>query len=226
MRRWGKLVIGLLSIAFAIVLLAFFLPHALGIGWRDTARKIEAVPFFDVICLTVVWAAGLWLHAIVLRRSLPGLSRRHAFALNLGGSSVSNILPFGGAAGIGLNYAMLRSWGYDRVQITAFATVSNLVVVLVKIVIAVAGIVALSLMPDIASQLSQPTSSGAIAVYIGVGVVLVGGICAYFTWARDGSAVVSDTGSRNSGPRLRTCCAAAGAAWRSAVWDTPCCRLC
>lgn len=183
MRRSGKLALGVLSIALAVVLLAFFLPHALGIGWRDTARKIEAIPFADVMCLVVVWAAGLCLHAIVLRRSLPGLSRRRAFALNLGGSSVSNVLPFGGAAGIGLNYAMLRSWGYDRVQITAFATVSNLVVVLVKIGIAVGGIVALSFMPDIASQMSQPTSPGAIAAYVGVGLVLAAVPC-YFIWGR------------------------------------------
>ncbi len=184
MRRSGKLAFGVLSVALAVVLLAFFLPHALGIGWRDTARKIGAIPFCDVMCLIAVWAAGLWPHAIVLCRSLPGLSRRHAFALNLGGSSVSNVLPFGGAAGIGLNYAMLRSWGYDRVQITAFATVSNLVVALVKVGIAIGGIVALSFMPDIASQLSQPTSPGAIAVYVGVGVLLAG-VAGYFIWARD-----------------------------------------
>ena len=184
MRRSGKLAFGLLSIALAVVMLAFFLPHALGIGWRDTARKIGAIPFCDVMCLIAVWAAGLWVHAIVLRRSLPGLSRRHALALNLGGSSVSNVLPFGGAAGIGLNYAMLRSWGYDRVQITAFATVSNLVVALVKVGIAIAGIVALSFMPDIASQLSQPTSPGAIAVYVGIGVLLAC-VAGYFAWARE-----------------------------------------
>jgi hypothetical protein len=61
------------SIVLAFSLMAFFLPHALGIGWRDTARKITAVPFWDVMCLVAVWAAGLWLHAIVLRHSLPGL---------------------------------------------------------------------------------------------------------------------------------------------------------
>jgi uncharacterized membrane protein YbhN (UPF0104 family) len=184
MRRWWKLAVGILSIALAALLLTFFLPHALGIGWRDTTRKIETVPFWDVMCLVAVWAAGLGFHTIVLRRSLPGLSIRHAFALNLGGSSVSNVLPFGGAAGIGLNYAMLRSWGYDRVQITAFATVSNLVVALVKIIIAVGGVVALTFMPDIASQLSQPTSPGAIAVYIGVLTVIAASVGFYLGWAR------------------------------------------
>ena len=155
MRRSTKLAAGAASIALAVLLLAFFLPHELGIGWRDTVRQIVAIPFWDVVCLVAVWAAGLALHTIVLRRSLPGLSRRRAFALNLGGSSVSNVLPFGGAAGIGLNYAMLRSWGYDRVQITAFATVSNLVVAFVKVIIAVGGVVALSFMPGIAARIDR-----------------------------------------------------------------------
>jgi len=174
----------MLSISLAVVLLAFFLPHALGIGWRDLTRQIEAIPFWDVMCLFGVWAAGLWLHTIVLRRALPGLSHRRAFALNLGGSSVSNVLPFGGAAGIGLNYAMLRSWGYNRVQITAFATVSNLVVALVKVAIAITGIIALSFMPDIASQLSRPTSPGAIAVFASLGVLIAGSTTWYLRWGR------------------------------------------
>jgi putative heme transporter len=171
-----------MGLAFAM--LAFFLPHAIGVGWHDTVRKIALVPFWDVMCLVGVWAAGLSLHAIVLRRSLPGLSRRRAFALNLGGSSVSNVLPFGGAAGIGLNYAMLRSWGYDRVQITAFTTVSNLVVALVKVAVAVAGIVALSFMPDITSQLSRPTSTGAFVAYAALAALLAAGVVAYLRWAR------------------------------------------
>ena len=174
----------MLSIALAVVLLAFFLPHALGIGWHDTTREIASIPFWDIMCLVGVWAAGLWLHTIVLRRALPGLSRRRAFALNLGGSSVSNVLPFGGAAGIGLNYAMLRSWGYNRVQITAFATVSNLVVALVKVAIAVTGVVALSFMPDIASQMSRPTSPGAIAVFAGVASAVGVGAGGYLRWGR------------------------------------------
>jgi len=171
-----------LSIGIAVALLKFFLPHELGIGWADTEDQLEAIPLWDVVSLIGVWAAGLWLHTVVLRRSLPGLSRTRAFALNLGGSGVSNILPFGGAAGIGLNYAMLRSWGYNRVQITAFATVSNLVVALVKIAIVAVGLVAFLFMPNVASQLSRPT--GAIAIYVTIGIAVVGGVVAYQRWRR------------------------------------------
>jgi uncharacterized membrane protein YbhN (UPF0104 family) len=172
------------SIAAAAAILGLVLPHALHVSWRDTTALIEAIPFWDIVCLVAVWAAGLWLHTIVLQRALPGLTRRRAFALNLGGSSVSNVLPFGGAAGIGLNYAMLRSWGYTRVQITAFATVSNLIVALVKVAIAVMGIVALAFMPDIAGQLSRPTSPGGVALLAVVSLLLVAAVAAGLRWGR------------------------------------------
>lgn len=173
MRRIGQVLAALLSLAFAGYLLVVVLPNVLGVGWDDTTNQLKSIPFWDVVCLVGLWAAGLWTHTIVLRRALPGLTRRRAFALNLGGSSVSNVLPFGGAAGIGLNYAMLRSWGYNRVQISAFATVSNLVVALVKIAIALTGVVALTFMPDVASQLSRPTSPGGIAMMSVVGLFVV-----------------------------------------------------
>lgn len=173
MRRIGQALAALVSLALAGYLLAVVLPGVLGISWDDTTSELETIPFWDIVCLVGVWAAGLWTHTIVLRRALPGLTRRRAFALNLGGSSVSNVLPFGGAAGIGLNYAMLRSWGYNRVQISAFATVSNLVVALVKVAIALTGVVALMFMPDVASQLSRPTSPGGIAMMSVVGVLVI-----------------------------------------------------
>lgn len=182
MRRVGQTVGVLASLAIAVALLVVVLPRALGISWSATTAQLRGIPFWDVVSLIGVWAAGLWLHTIVLQRALPGLSRRRAFALNLGGSSVSNVLPFGGAAGIGLNYAMLRSWGYTRVQITAFATVSNLVVALVKVAIAVAGVIALTFMPDVASQLSRPTSPGAIATLAGVAALLAGGAVVAARW--------------------------------------------
>ncbi len=180
MRRAVKVTCGGLSVALAICLLVFLLPHALGVDWASTARQMASVPAADVACLALLWGAGLGVHSITLRRSLPGLSVRRALALNLGGSSVSNLLPLGGAAGIGLNYAMLRSWGYDRVQITAFAAVSNLVVAMVKVLIAAGGIVALIFMPRFVVDLSGVKSAGAIALYVGIAAaaVLVG-VCCY-----------------------------------------------
>jgi putative heme transporter len=181
-RRTLKVTGGLLSLGLAGFLLIVLLPRALGVDWATTARQVASVPLADVGCLVVVWLAGLGVHSITLQRSLPGLSARRALALNLGGSSVSNLLPLGGAAGIGLNYAMLRSWGYDRVQISAFTAVSNLVVALVKALVAAGGIVALMCMPRFAEQWSGPGSTGVIVMSVTAGaVVLIAGICCHPT---------------------------------------------
>ena len=170
---------GVFSLALAAFLLIVVLPRTLGVEWAKTISQIAAVPLWDVICLVAVWIAGLGMHSITLRWSLPGLSVRHALALNLGGSSVSNLLPLGGAAGIGLNYAMLRSWGYDRLQITAFTAVSNLVVMLVKALIAAGGIVALFFMPRFVGDLSGASHAGTVALSVAGAAVLAGAASCY-----------------------------------------------
>ena len=164
-RRGPRWVVAALALPAALVLLAVVLPKATGAAWDETTDRVEGVPLPMMWQLVAVWALGLWLHTFVLRASLPGLGTRRALALNLGGSSVSNVLPLGGAAGVGLNYAMLRSWGYSRTQISSFTALSNLVVAVVKTLIAVAGLVALVRMPTVASNVSlRPMRIGEIVL--------------------------------------------------------------
>jgi putative heme transporter len=154
-----------LALPAAVAVLAVVLPKVTGSAWDDTTDLIGGVSLRQVWALVAVWAAGLWLHTFVLRASLPGLGTRRALALNLGGSSVANVLPLGGAAGVGLNYAMLRSWGYSRTQISSFAALSNLVVAAVKTLIAIAGLVALASMPTVAVGMAlRPRRLGEIVL--------------------------------------------------------------
>ena len=156
-RRGPRWVVAALALPAALVLLAVVLPKVTGAAWDDTTDLIAGVSLRHVWALVAVWAGGLWLHTFVLRASLPGLDTRRALALNLGGSSVSNVLPLGGAAGVGLNYAMLRSWGYSRTQISSFTALSNLVVAVVKTLIALAGLVTLAIMPNVAASVALPS---------------------------------------------------------------------
>jgi putative heme transporter len=142
-RRAGRVCVAVASICLVVFLLFVELPQITGVGWDDTTDRIAGLPVVDVLTLVSVWAAGLAAHTMVLRGALPGLTSRRAWVLNLSGSGVSNVLPLGGAAGVGLNYAMLRSWGYDRDEITAFAVLTNAIVTLVKAAIAVLGLVVL-----------------------------------------------------------------------------------
>jgi uncharacterized protein (TIRG00374 family) len=83
--------------------------------------------------LVALWAAGLLVYSFVLTSALPGLSRRRALTLNLTGSAVANVVPVGGAAGISLNYVMVRAWGYTAADFSAFTLVTNVWNVLLKL---------------------------------------------------------------------------------------------
>ena len=172
MRRGPRWVVGAVAMPAALGLLFVVLPKFTGADWDETTDRVAGVPLPQIWQLVAVWAAGLWLHTFVLRASLPGLGTRRALALNLGGSSVSNVLPLGGAAGVGLNYAMLRSWGYSRTQISSFAALSNLVVAVVKTLIAVGGLVALAAMPSVAAAVTMRPERMLATVVLGITVTI------------------------------------------------------
>jgi uncharacterized membrane protein YbhN (UPF0104 family) len=131
-------------------------PHVAHAGWDDVTDQFASISIARLVELAVIWAAGLYVYTFVLTAALPGLKRRRALALNLGGSGVSNVVPFGGAAGIGLNYAMLRSWGYDRARVASFTVVSQSVAAVSKIVVGLCGLIALAALPAVRNLVPLP----------------------------------------------------------------------
>jgi putative heme transporter len=90
-----------------------------------------------------LWLAGLWAYTFVLTASLPGLSHPQAMTLNATGSAVSNLMPFGGAAGVALTFALARSWGFRPNPIAVSAVTSGLWNVLARFLLPALGLVAL-----------------------------------------------------------------------------------
>lgn len=129
----GKVIRALLSIALAVVILVVILPKAIGSTVHDVGHAITHVSILDFALLCALWFAGLVTHSFVLTGSLPGLSTRRALTLNLTGSAVANLLPFGGAVGMSLNYYMLRAWRMSLTEFSSFTVVSNVWNVLMKL---------------------------------------------------------------------------------------------
>lgn len=124
--------------ALTIALVAL-LPRAVGTSWATVGTLLGRLSLPEVVLLAVVWIAGLWSHSFVLAASLPGLTKRRGLILSLTGSAVSNVLPLGGAAGTGLNFAMTRRWGFSSAAFGGFLAVTTLVNVVAKLgVVAVA----------------------------------------------------------------------------------------
>ena len=114
----------LLCASAAIV---YTLPKLISSSWTDIISRIGAISFGTILAILGLWVLGLIVYTIAMTSSMPGLSHRRAMALNLAGSSASNLLPFGGVIGAGLNVAMVRSWRLSVRNFVSSTAVLNLV---------------------------------------------------------------------------------------------------
>jgi len=169
----------------ATAALVVLLPRAVGTSWAPVVVVLGRVSVPGLAALAVVWIAGLWAHSFVLAASLPGLTKRRGLTLNLTGSAVSNVLPLGGAAGTGLNFAMTRRWGFTSAAFGGFLAVSTLVNVMAKLGVVA---VALALTPIAHSATALPIGRTGLLL-IPVTVVL-----AAVVWFLASSEVAAVTG--------------------------------
>ena len=107
--RTRRTITSVLTGTFTVALVAL-LPRAVGTSWVTVGALLGRLSLPAIAVLALVWIAGLWAHSFVLAASLPGLTKRRGLTLSLTGSAVANVLPLGGAAGTGLNFAMTRRW--------------------------------------------------------------------------------------------------------------------
>ncbi len=86
---------------------------------------------------------GLYSYTFTFTGSLRGLSHGRALIVNLCGSSVSNLLPGGGAVGLAATYAICRSWGFSRRATSTSVIVTGVWNVMARIALPVVAIGAL-----------------------------------------------------------------------------------
>ena len=134
---WSVPVRALAALAVALAALWWALPKIAGVGWSAIGTVVGGISPLEALLLGAVWMAGLFAHSFVLTAALPGLSRRRALTLNLTGSAVSNVVPFGGALGLALNLSMIRSWRFHRSSYATFVVVTNIWDVLGKLALPV-----------------------------------------------------------------------------------------
>jgi uncharacterized protein (TIRG00374 family) len=120
----------------AALTLVLAVPTSVGTTWGTVGRALAAVPLLTLVGLATVWLGGLTCNSVALAASLPGLTVRRALVLSLTGSAVANVLPLGGAAGIGLNYAMTRRWGFSARSFSAYTATTNVCDVAAKLAVA------------------------------------------------------------------------------------------
>jgi uncharacterized protein (TIRG00374 family) len=94
---------------------------------------------------------------------------------------VSNVLPFGGAVGVAVNYSMVRVWGHSRAAFVLYAVVTHIWQVAAKLCLPALGLATLLLAGGATAQLVLPTAIALTAL------ILLGALFAA-ALAREGAA--------------------------------------
>ncbi len=113
------------SIGITILIFVRLIPQFFDVEYRNMWSLLADIDRPMLAFMFVFWFFTMWCYAGVLTSSLPGLHRMQGVVVNFSGSALANIVPFGGAAGVGGTYAQCLSWGFDVPAITLSIIVSG-----------------------------------------------------------------------------------------------------
>jgi uncharacterized membrane protein YbhN (UPF0104 family) len=153
-----------IGLGLAAVLLVYVLPRLAKTNWSDVWAVLSEVSFTTFVLLLVGVVVGLYCYTFTLTGSLPGLKHWQALIVNVAGSSVGNLLPGGGAAGLAATYTICRSWGFSRRDISTSAIVTGVWNVLSRVALPLIAILALfsGRDPDVPRALEDAAIAGAL----------------------------------------------------------------
>jgi uncharacterized membrane protein YbhN (UPF0104 family) len=180
-RRVGRVAASAVVAALAGYLI-MRVPHLAGSTWRDVTQRIGQISTESALAIVALWVAGLGVYTVAMTASMPGLSHRRALVLNLSGSSISNVLPFGGVLGTGLNLAMARSWRLSLKSFASSTAVLNVINLLAKLALPIIAGIVVSRHQQVAPWLGRSAYLASAAA----GLVVLAVIAALFStgWAR------------------------------------------
>src|SRR6478609_5661569 len=176
----------LLGLGLAAGLLVWGLPHFAHTSWPQVWQVLNRVPTTTALMLFGGVVLGLYCYTFTLTGSLPGLRHWQALIVNVAGSSVGNLLPGGGAAGLAATYTICRSWGFSRRDISTSAIVTGVWNVLARIALPLVAIIALlaGADSDVPRSLQDAAVAGALS-----GALLLGTFVAVLVSERAAVAI-------------------------------------
>lgn len=163
--RLRTVVQGAFGLGLAAFLLVWGVPHFAKTSWSRIWDVLSQVPTGTALLLLGGVVVGLYCYTFTLTGSMRGLRHWQALIVNVAGSSVGNLLPGGGAAGLAATYTICRSWGFSRRDISTSAIVTGVWNVLARIalpVLAILGLLA-GRDQDVPSKLEDLAVAGAVS---------------------------------------------------------------
>jgi len=149
-----------------VVIFAFVIPKLTGADYANIWHEMAKLSPAEIVGLVAFWFLGMLAYTGVLTNTLPGLKHTQALTVNFAGSAVSNVMPFGGAIGVGATYAIDMSWGFTAPSVTLSILVSGIWNVFAKLAMPVLALLLLILSGHATGKLFLPAILGLIALVV------------------------------------------------------------
>jgi len=155
-----------ISLGVVVVIFAFVIPKLTGADYANIWHEMAKLSPAEIVGLVAFWFLGMLAYTGVLTNTLPGLKHTQALTVNFAGSAVSNVMPFGGAIGVGATYAIDMSWGFTAPSVTLSILVSGIWNVFAKLAMPVLALLLLILSGHATGKLFLPAILGLIALVV------------------------------------------------------------
>ncbi len=192
--RLARTALTLLGGVVALALPLVLVPLTTHTAWSTVGARFQQLTLVQLGLLGAIWFGGLFVHTYVTTGALPGLSHRRALVLNFSGSTVSHLAPFGGVLGMGLNFTMLRSWGYDGSDFTVLVLLNNAWNALVRLLLPALALALLVACTDHKAHGLLPVAFISMFAFVGIAFAV--------------RLATRNPGNRDPGPFQRTATAA------------------
>ena len=123
--RWvmRRIMSGVLS--YGVVIFALWYLFSQLNSSDQSAQALALITWTQLVVVVVLGVVNLATNWPPIVIALPGLRVREAAVTNTASAALSNTVPEGGAVATGLNFAMLRSWGFSLADITSEVVVTG-----------------------------------------------------------------------------------------------------
>lgn len=163
---WKRVLQGAISLAIVVGIFVGVMPQIAAYG--DVWAMLGEMSGAEITGLALVGVWNLATYWFVLVAALPGMRLREAAVVNQASTAVSNTLPGGGAIGVGVTVAMLRSWGFRLVAITRSAIVTGVWNAFVKLGMPVLALALLAVEGEVTVARAVAAASGVLALLFAV----------------------------------------------------------
>ena len=166
-----RILSGVLSYGFVLLVIWFLVQKLSSPGQLSAA--LESITWPQLVVVGLLGLVNLFSNLPPMVVTLPGLRYREGGVTNTASAAVANTVPEGGAVATGLNFAMLRSWGFRLQDITSSFLTTGIWTNLVRYTLAAGGLVFLVAFGTVDASLLWVT---ALVVVLVVAALVVFGL--------------------------------------------------